>query len=135
MTGAMRTGRGIRAPEQNCAPYPGKMTDEAGAATRESLALRELVRSHRGAFHALLSKYGATNPRMFGSVARGDAHGDSDIDILVDMDPSDGNLLMRASGLMEETRTLFGRDDIDVFPAQLLRRAISEAVLEEAVAL
>ena len=72
---------------------------------------------------------------MFGSVARGDAHGDSDIDILVDMDPSDGNLLMRASGLMEETRTLFGRDDIDVFPAQLLRRAISEAVLEEAVAL
>jgi hypothetical protein len=32
------------------------------------------------------------------------------------MDPAEGNLLMRASGLMEETRQLYARDDIDIFP-------------------
>ena len=42
---------------------------------------------------------------------------------------------MRASGLMEETRLLFGRDDIDIFPVQLLKRPISESALAEAVAL
>lgn len=100
-----------------------------------SLALRELLAERRGEFIALLARYGATSPRLFGSVARGDATAASDIDILVDMDPADGNLLMRASGLMEETRRLFGRDDIDVFPAQLLKRPISEAALADAVAL
>src|SRR5699024_7763434 len=63
------------------------------------------------------------------------AHRGSDIDILVEMDPADGNLLMRASGLMEETRALFGRDDIDVFPVQLIKRAISASALVDAVAL
>ncbi|MCI1747638.1 MAG: nucleotidyltransferase domain-containing protein [Acidipropionibacterium sp.] len=90
-------------------------------ASPEALALRELISAHRDGFQALLGKYAATNPRLFGSVARGTAHEGSDIDILVEMDPADGNLLMRASGLMEETRALFGRDDIDVFPVQLLR--------------
>ena len=37
---------------------------------------------------------------------------------------------MRASGLMEETRALFGRDDIDVFPMQLLKRAVSQSVID-----
>lgn len=105
------------------------------AATPETLALRELLDAHRGELDALLTKYGATNPRLFGSVARGEAGPGSDIDILVEMDPADGNLLMRTSGLMEETRQLFGRDDIDVFPAQLLKQPISESALADAVAL
>ncbi len=65
-------------------------------ATPESLALRGLVEARREEFEALLVKYAATRPRLFGSVARGTAHEDSDIDILVEMDPSDGNILMRA---------------------------------------
>lgn len=68
-------------------------------------------------------------------MARGTAGPHSDIDILVEMDPSDGNLLLRASGLMEETRELFGRDDVDIFPAQLLKQPISESAIREAVAL
>ena len=99
------------------------------AASSETLALRELLSARRREFDALLAKYNASQPRLFGSVARGDAGPDSDIDIVVTMDPADGNLLMRASGLMEETRTLFGRDDIDIFPAQLLKRSISEIAL------
>lgn len=42
---------------------------------------------------------------------------------------ADGNLLMRVSGLMEETRALFGRDDIDVVPVQLLKRPVSALAL------
>ena len=105
------------------------------AVTPESLALRELIDVKREEFEQLLTKYYATNPRLFGSVARGTAVEGSDIDILVDMDPADGNLLMRASGLMEETRILFGRDDIDVFPVQLLRRSVSNTAIDDAVAL
>ncbi|RZT64373.1 hypothetical protein EV140_0621 [Microcella alkaliphila] len=100
------------------------------AATPETLALRELLSARRKEFEALLKKYGATHPKLFGSVARGDAGPDSDIDIVVTMDPADGNLLMRASGLMEETRKLFGRNDIDIFPTQLLKPSISESAAE-----
>jgi len=105
------------------------------AVTPTTRALRELLSARRGELDALFAKYGATNPRLFGSVARGEAGPSSDIDILIEMDPADGNLLMRTSGLMEETRQLFERDDIDVFPVQLLKRSISESALADAVAL
>ena len=103
--------------------------------TPETIAMRELLEARRDEFRALLVKYCATNPKLFGSIARGTAHAGSDIDILVEMDPEDGNLLMRASGLMEETRALFGRDDVDVFPVQLLKHPISASALVDAVAL
>ncbi|WP_022882181.1 nucleotidyltransferase family protein [Gryllotalpicola ginsengisoli] len=101
--------------------------------TPRSLALREVINARRGELEDLLAKYHAKNPKLFGSIARGDAHEGSDIDILVEMDPAEGNLLMRASGLMEETRQLYARDDIDIFPAQLLKRPISDSALAEAV--
>ncbi|MEH6621185.1 MAG: nucleotidyltransferase domain-containing protein [Dietzia maris] len=107
----------------------------SAAPTPESLALRELIEARRDEFRALLAKYAATNPMLFGSVARGTANGGSDVDILVDMDPADGNLLMRASGLLEEVRTLFGREDIDIFPEQLLKRPIADVGLRQASAL
>lgn len=103
--------------------------------TPEALALREVLNARRDEFQVLLAKYAATNPRLFGSVARGTAHEGSDIDILVEMNAADGNLLMRASGLMEETRRLFGREDIDIFPIQLLKHSISTSVIVDAVAL
>lgn len=103
--------------------------------TPESLALRELIDARRDELQMLFDRYCATSPKLIGSVARGTANAGSDIDILVEMDPADGNLLMRASGLMEETRALFGGDDIDVFPVQLLKRPVSASALADAVAL
>ncbi|MFC5281393.1 nucleotidyltransferase family protein [Arcanobacterium canis] len=100
----------------------------------ESQKRLDLIQSRRSEFDALLKKYAASRPRIFGSVARGTAGIHSDIDILVDMDPADGNLLMRASGLLEETREIFGRDDIDIFPIQLLKEVFSRSALQEAVA-
>lgn len=104
-------------------------------ATPETLALRALLDARREEFEALLAKYGASRPRLFGSVARGDAHRGSDIDILVEMDPADGNILMRASGPLEETRWMFGTEAIDIFPVQLLKHEVSSSALAQAVAL
>lgn len=42
---------------------------------------------------------------------------------------------MRASGLMEETCLLFGRDDIDVFPVHLLKLPVSKSALAELLCL
>ena len=103
--------------------------------TPETLASRAVVLARRREFDALLAKYKATNPRFFGSLARGDAHAGSDIDIIVDMDPADGNILLRASGLKEETRLLYCREDIDIFPPELLKQPIYESALADAVAL
>jgi len=99
-----------------------------------TMKLRGLVAQHDSEIRNLFLKYKATNPRLFGSVARGDATLDSDIDILVDMDATDGNILLRASGLLEEAQGILGIP-IDIFPIQLLKARVSDAALREAIAL
>ncbi len=103
-------------------------------ATPSSIALRELIEARRGELEAVLQKYSATNPRLFGSVARGDANADSDIDVLVDLDPADGNILFRAGGLSEEFRRILERD-VDAFSVDLLKRRVSATAIADAVAL
>ncbi|MGL4489709.1 MAG: nucleotidyltransferase family protein [Rhizobiaceae bacterium] len=44
----------------------------------------EALSAHREEALAIISKYPVTNPRVFGSVARGDDTENSDIDIVVD---------------------------------------------------
>lgn len=56
------------------------MTDET--TTRRAPTLADL-RARREEILALAERYGASNVRVFGSVARGDATPDSDIDLLV----------------------------------------------------
>lgn len=81
----------------------------------------------------VLTTYGATNPRLFGSVARGDARPDSDVDLLVDLVPGGGNELLRLSGIAEELSTLIGVR-VDVVAATLLRGEVSATALADAVA-
>jgi len=104
---------------------------EVSAATTK---LRGVVAKHEAEMRNLFLKYKATNPRLFESVARGDARAESDIDILVDMDATDGNILLRASGLLEEAQGVLGIP-VDIFPIQLLKTRVSDAALREAIAL
>lgn len=70
--------------------------------------------------------------RVFGSVARGDVRADSDIDILVDLEP--GRSLFDLGGLLYDLQTLLGVD-VDVVTEKGLRPRIRERVLQEAVPL
>lgn len=99
----------------------------------QSESLRAAIAGHRGALDAIMRRYAATNPRLFGSVARGDATPDSDIDLLVDLLPDGGNDLLRVSGIAEELTVLLGAR-VDVVAASLLRGEVSSSALADAVA-
>jgi hypothetical protein len=95
---------------------------------------REAVAARCEQLDEVLRRYGASNPRLFGSVARGGATTGSDIDVLVDLGPAGGNPLMRLAGLSEEFRRVLGVD-VDVVAAELLRDGVAETALADAVAL
>jgi predicted nucleotidyltransferase len=105
------------------------MSTQSPAALRIQAALtREAARVAE-----VLARYGATNPRIFGSVARGEAREDSDLDLLVDLAPGFGNELLRVAGIAEELSELLGLR-VDVVAATLLRDEVSVTALADAVA-
>lgn len=109
--------------------YPRRMR----APTAATLRLRAALELHRSRVGGVLDQYGATNLRLFGSVARGDAREDSDLDLLVDLAPGAGNEMLRVSGLAEELSELLGVR-VDVVAATLLRDEVSATALGDAVA-
>ncbi|HET8780094.1 MAG TPA: nucleotidyltransferase domain-containing protein [Agromyces sp.] len=103
-------------------------------ATNEAEALRDLIDAHRDAVLGVMARYGASNPRLFGSVARGDATAASDVDVFVDLDPADGNPLLRVAGIGEEISRILGTR-VDVVTSSLLRESVERTALDDAVAL
>jgi uncharacterized protein len=86
--------------------------------------------AHRGEVLATLERNGARNPRVFGSIARGEDTPASDIDLLVDVRPEDAWTFV--STARELTELLGVRVDV------ITERALQEKhpdVLAEAVAL
>jgi len=77
-------------------------------------------------------RHGATNVRVFGSVARGDDDQDSDVDFLVDLER--GRSLLDLGGLLMDLQTLLGTS-VDVVTEKGLRSRIRERVLSEARAI
>lgn len=96
------------------------------------MSLNELVRARRADILEIAKRYGASNLRIFGSVARGEADEKSDIDILVDMES--GRSLLDLAGLRVDLRELLGRS-VDVLTVPSLRDRIRSRVLSEAVPL
>ena len=90
------------------------------------------VRRHRVEIVRIARRHGATNVRLFGSVARNDDVDGSDIDLLVDYDPSAG--LVPIARLADELAALLG-ERVEVAPVELLRPAVAERALAEAVPL
>lgn len=101
--------------------------------TAESASLRAAITAHRDALEMILERYQAANPRLFGSVARGDASSESDIDLLVDLMPGGGNEILRVAGIAEELSELLGTR-VDVVAASLLRGEVSKSALADSVA-
>jgi len=92
----------------------------------------ELLKDKREAILQIAAKHGARNVRVFGSVARGEADEQSDIDFLVDMEP--GRSLLDLGGLLVDLQNLLGQN-VDVVTERGLKPRIRERVLHEAVAL
>lgn len=90
------------------------------------------LRRHRRAVLETASTRGARNVRVFGSVARGDDHAESDIDLLVDLDRGVG--LVGLAALTRELTELMGVP-VDVIPADTLKARIRAEVLAEAILL
>jgi predicted nucleotidyltransferase len=96
------------------------------------MTLEDLLKDKREAILSIAAKHGVRNVRVFGSVARGEADGQSDIDFLVDMEP--GRSLLDLGGLLMDLQDLLGQN-VDVVTERGLKPRIRERVLHEAVAL
>ena len=94
------------------------------------MGISEIIGKQKEQILALAAKYGARHVRLFGSVARGTADADSDIDILVDVE--DGRSLLDLGGLLVELEKLLGHK-VDVITPAGLRSRIRQRVLKEAV--
>lgn len=79
-----------------------------------------------------LHRYGASNPRVFGSLARGTATTGSDIDLLIDLERDLG--LFTLARLERELSDILG-GSIEVVPSNTLREHLKSPVLSEAVPL
>ena len=94
--------------------------------------LDELLREKRQEILQLAAKHGAGHIRVFGSVARGEAGPESDIDLLVDLEP--GRSLLDHAALILDLQQLLGRR-VDVVTERGLRERVRQRVLAEAVPL
>lgn len=91
-----------------------------------------LLKEKKGAIQEICRRHGATNIRIFGSIARHEAGEESDIDFLVDLEP--GRTLFDLGGLAYDLEHLLGRR-VDVATPGLLRAGIRSRVMQEAVPL
>ena len=81
---------------------------------------------------ALAARYGASDVRLFGSVARGDALEGSDVDFVARFEP--GRSLLDQGGLLMDLRELLGVN-VDVVSEGALTGRFGEIVRREAVPL
>jgi predicted nucleotidyltransferase len=90
------------------------------------------LRRRRGAVLEACDRRGASNVRLFGSVARGEDSDSSDVDLLVDLDERVG--MVSLIGLERELSELLGVD-VDVVPAGSIKPRLRDAVAAEAIPL
>ena len=96
------------------------------------MGIEEILGDKREEILRIAAKHGVTSIRVFGSVARGEAGPESDVDFLIDAG-SDVTPWFPA-GFVADLRDLLGRP-VDVVETCALRPRLRGPVLEEAVSL
>lgn len=96
------------------------------------MPVHPLIEAHRTELLALASRRGLTGVRVFGSMSRGDASDDSDVDLLVTLTP--GTSALALGGLLLDAQELLGRR-VDVVTEASLHPALREQVVASAVPL
>ncbi|MCE9620825.1 MAG: nucleotidyltransferase family protein [Actinomycetia bacterium] len=85
------------------------------------------LRRKRDAITATCLRHGASHPRVFGSVAKGKARTDSDVDLLVDLEP--GRTLFDVAALHDELVELLGHE-VDVLTSGAVRGRLARVAAE-----
>ena len=94
--------------------------------------INALLQKKRDEILRIAAQHGARNVRVFGSVARGEAGPESDVDFLVELEP--GRSLLDHAALLLDLEKLLGRK-VDVATERSLKERIRVRVLREAVPL
>jgi predicted nucleotidyltransferase len=94
------------------------------------MGIREIIEARRVEILRIAARHGARSVRLFGSVARGDARPDSDVDFLVKAGPDHSPFF--PGGLVADLEELLGRR-VEVVEPEGLHPLLRERVLEEAV--
>ena len=111
---------------------PKVITKRVGKPRMTLTGTEQLVQDRRAQILRIAEQHGAHNVRVFGSVARGDARPDSDVDLLVDAGPVTSSWF--PAGLVLDLEELLGRR-VEVVTEKALRAEIRDYVLREAVPL
>jgi predicted nucleotidyltransferase len=90
------------------------------------------LRERREEILAVARSRGASHVRVFGSVARGDDGLSSDVDFLVELEPT--RTLLDLGGLVMDLRELLGRE-VDVVTERDLRPRVAARVAADVVEL
>jgi uncharacterized protein len=93
----------------------------------------DLLREHRAEILAAAAAAGASNVRIFGSVARGEQTRQSDVDLLVDF-PAKEDGLFPLLRLADEVEAIVGRP-VDVAAVEVMAPQVRERALAEAIPL
>jgi len=93
------------------------------------MGIPEIIHDRKEQILSLAAKYGASNVRIFGSVANGTADENSDIDFLVDMEK--GRSLFDLGGPLMDLQELFNRK-VFVTTDNGLHWYIKERIISEA---
>ena len=96
------------------------------------MSFEHLLKEKREEILRIAAKHGARNVRVFGSVARGEADEQSDIDLVVEFEP--GRSLLDHAALWLELQELLGCK-VDVVSERGIKPRIRDRVLREAVPL
>jgi uncharacterized protein len=88
----------------------------------------EELRARRDEIEAIARRHGAHDVRVFGSVVRGQADAQSNIDLLVDLEP--GRSVMDLGGLLMDLREHLNCK-VDVMTEAMLKPRIRERALRE----
>ncbi len=96
------------------------------------LGIREVLGAKRTAVLRLIEQYGGSNVRVFGSVARGEAGPDSDVDLLISF-PADRSIFDLV-GLWLDLKDLIGRD-VSLITDNIEDRQFLDRILKDAQAI
>jgi predicted nucleotidyltransferase len=96
------------------------------------MAVKDILSHRRDEILRIAARHGASNIRVFGSVARGEAGPESDIDLLVDLER--GRSLLDHAALKVDLEQLLERP-VDVATERGLKPRIREHILREAIPL